>query len=107
MFSDDQSKIDYFLGLYSSFGSDIRIDEGSGYFVSPSNKHFTLQFFNVEEETVIAKRQLILFPSPTEQKSYCWIAEIEDTPGIGRAAYETQSGEIKVIRVKNLPAFSP
>jgi len=104
-FQDIQLERDYTLRLFDVFQEKTNYDSDTGILISPSNKKLALHKFEISASRVNANRQPTLFPTPGAPRPNCWIATIEDVSLSGRAAYETDSGEIKILKVKNLPSY--
>ncbi len=97
---------DYFSKILAAFDEDIVFDGNTDSFVSPTNKQFFVQLFDVDSANAIINRQPILFPTPSPGKSSCWLALINDAGDTGRMAYEAQDGTIKVLHIKDISAFN-
>ena len=102
----DQSSIDQFSQLFSTLGGDVTYDTKQQLFISATGKPFAMTPVDPTYQQTTSKRLLNIVPTPEAQKSYCWIAEFQDAPGIGRIAWKTENGPIKIIKINNLPSFS-
>jgi len=106
-FTTNQTGVDYASNLFLALGGDVLYDPVKNIFVSASQKRFAIMPIDATDKLSVSERPVVLFPTHRNQIPLCWAVLIEDAQGMGRMAYETQDGEIKVLEVKNLPAFSP
>ncbi len=93
LIKDNQSYRNYYASLFLALDKKITYDPNINFFVSPSKKNLSIYPHMAEKNPNVL----------LQQKLVCFVAMMEDTPTEGNVAYESKTGKIKVLRVKNYP----